>query len=255
MSRTLAVVKIGGSVLTGARAYRAAAAIIADRTVSNPDERLIVVVSAEEGATDGLLSTAREIVDEPDPRVVDLLWSTGEIRSVALFTLWLHALGVRALAANVHETGLHTLDDASFATVHPLRLGALLAEHDVVVVPGFLARRAGDGIASLGRGGSDLTAVLVAASLDARRCELLKDVAGYFTADPKSDPSARLIPWLSYSQALDMAENGCLLVQRAAIERARDHSIELVISGAHGHPGTRMSASPFPTACTCAEGE
>ena len=255
MSRTLAVVKIGGSVLTGSRSYRAAAGVVAERIASNPDERLIVVVSAEEGATDGLLSTAREIVDEPDPRVVDLLWSTGEIRSVALLTLSLHALGVRAVAANVHETGLHAADDASHAAVHPLRLGALLAEHDVVVVPGFLGRRAGDGITSLGRGGSDLTAVLIAASLDARRCELLKDVAGYFTADPKGDPAAQLIPWLSYSQALAMAENGCLLVQRTAIERARDHRIELVISGARGHPGTRMSAAPVPTTCTCPEGE
>ena len=245
MSRTLAVVKIGGSVLTGSRAYRNAAAVIANRIAAQPDERLIVVVSAEAGATDALLATARDIVEEPDERVLDLLWSTGEIRSVALLTLSLHALGVRAVAANVHQTGLQSIDGAASVSVHPLRLRALAAGHDVVVVPGFLARSTGDGVASLGRGGSDLTAVLVAAGVQAVRCELLKDVADYFTADPKEDPEAQAIPWLSYSHAIHMACEGCDLVQRAAIEAARDHNIELVISSAHGQPGTRVTTAPL----------
>jgi aspartate kinase len=243
MSRTLAVVKIGGSVLTGSRAYRNSAAVIANRLAAQPDERLIVVVSAEAGATDALLATARDIVEEPDERVLDLLWSTGEIRSVALLTLSLHALGVRAVAANVHQTGLQSDDGAASVSVHPLRLRALTAEHDVVVVPGFLARSTGDGVASLGRGGSDLTAVLVAAGVQAVRCELLKDVAGYFTADPKEYPEARAIPWLSYSHAIQMACEGCDLVQRAAIEAARDHNIELVISSAQGQPSTRVTTA------------
>jgi aspartate kinase len=243
MSRPLGVVKIGGSVLTDSRAYRNAAAVIANRIAARPDERLIVVVSAQAGATDALLATARDIVDEPDARVLDLLWSTGEIRSVALLTLSLHALGVRAVAANVHQTGLQSVDGTASVSVHPLRLRALTAEHDVVVVPGFLARSRGDGVASLGRGGSDLTAVLVAAGVRAVRCELLKDVAGYFTADPKEDPEARAIPWLSYSHAIQMACEGCDLVQRAALEAARDHDIELVISSACGQPGTRVTST------------
>jgi aspartate kinase len=243
--------KVGGSVLVGSRAYRTVAALIADRIAADPGERRIVVVSAEAGVTDELLSTARGIVDEPDKRVVDLLWSTGEIRSAALLTLSLHALGVRAVAADVQQAGVHCGDDG--VSIRPLRLWALLAEHDVVVVPGFLAQSAGDGIASLGRGGSDLTAVLVAAGLDASRCELLKDVAGYFTADPKQDPAARAIPWLPYSRALEMAEDGCVLVQRAALEAARDSDIEVVISSALGHPGTRVSTSPVPPYCSQGE--
>ena len=243
MSRSIAVLKIGGSVLTSSRAYRGAATVIANRIATRPDERVIVVVSAEAGATDALLASARDIVEQPDQGVLDLLWSTGELRSVALLTFSLHALGVRAAAGNVHQTGLQSINGAP-VSVHLLRLRALVADHDVVVIPGFLARSAGDGVASLGRGGSDLTAVLVAVGVDAVRCELLKDVAGYFTADPKEDPAARPIPWLSYSSAIRMASEGCDLVQRAAIEAARDHNIELVVGSAHGQPGTRVATAP-----------
>jgi aspartate kinase len=252
MNGQIVVIKIGGSVLTGADAYHNAATIIAERIATAPEERVIAVVSAESGTTDALLAMARAIGEDPDPGVVDLLWSTGEIRSVALLTLCLHALGVRAAAANVHQTGLTRFAArASRAALTSLRLRALMAEHRVVVVPGFLARSGGDRIASLGRGGSDLTAILVAAGLQAARCELLKDVAGYFTADPKDVPDARLLPWLSYSHALSMADDGCELVQRAALEAARDHGIELVISNACGRPGTRVSANPhLPGSCS-----
>jgi aspartate kinase len=246
MKRSVSVVKIGGSLLADRHAYRTAAALVADRITANPGQRLIVVVSAEAGATDALLSMACDIVEKPDARVVDLLWSTGEVRSAALLTLWLHALGVRAAAADVQQAGVHCEAENVTPSVRPLRLRALLAENDVVVVPGFLACSGGDGIASLGRGGSDLTAILLAASLNAGRCELLKDVDGYFTADPKEDPAARPIPWLPYARALHMAEEGCALVQRAALEAARDQGIEVVISGVRGYPGTRVSASLIP---------
>jgi aspartate kinase len=167
-------------------------------------------------------------VHDPDPRTLDLLWSTGEIRSAALLALSLQALGVRAAAANVHQTGL-THDD----TFRPLRLRALLAEHDVVVAPGFLARGAGDTVVSLGRGGSDLTAVLLAAGLGAVRCELIKDVPGYFSSDPNVDPDARQLPSLSFASALDMAADGCELVQRQALEAARIRNLPLVIRALH----------------------
>src|SRR5919109_2540524 len=216
----LSVIKLGGSVLTGPAAYRRAAAFIADRLCDRPGERLVVVVSAEAGMTDTLLSTARDIAPEPDPATLDLLWSTGELRSVALLVLSLHAAGVSATAANVHQTGLSELEDrgpAGGITLRALRLRALLATHDVVVVPGFLAQGAGDAVVSLGRGGSDLTAILLSAGLDADRCELVKDVPGYFSADPNSDPHAVHLPAIDYTQALQMADAGCELVQRHAL--------------------------------------
>lgn len=237
MSAPITVIKIGGSVLAGPRAYRRAAAYLATRLCAHPGERIAAVVSAEFGLTDALLATARGIVDTPDDASLDLLWSTGEVRSAALLALALQALGVQVAAANVHQAGLVLPAEAATpgaAGVSPLRLRALLAARDVVVVPGFFARGAGDAIVSLGRGGSDLTAVVLAAGLGASCCELLKDVPGYFTADPKRDPRARPIAALSYERALEMSADGCELVQQHALEAARTFQIPLRIC-AIGH--------------------
>src|SRR5688500_17730283 len=139
----ITVIKVGGSVLTDDAAYRRAATFVAARLTEHPDDRLVVVVSAEHGVTDALLATAREIVDVPDPATLDLLWSTGELRSAALLALHLQALGVRAAALNVHQTGLTEPDvqaGPGRIAVRRLRLAAALARHDVVVTPGFLAR-------------------------------------------------------------------------------------------------------------------
>ena len=228
----LSVVKIGGSVLTGPSAYRRAAADVAGRLSEHPGERVLAVVSAQHGATDALERVAREIAPDPDPSALDLLWSTGELQSAAILVLCLRALGVNAAAANVHQTGLIEPDHphgASGVRLRALRLRALLAVHDVVVAPGFLARGQADSVVSLGRGGSDLTAVLLAAGLQARVCELVKDVPGYFSADPHVDPLARHLPAIDYTRALAMADNGCQLVQRRAIEAARDHRVTVAI--------------------------
>jgi aspartate kinase len=237
VSNGIAVLKIGGSVLTGPHAYRRAAEFVAARLRACPGERLVAVVSAEIGVTDSLLATARDIVDDPDPSALDLLWSTGELRSTALLALWLQSLGITAAAINVHQTGLVETADACVpgsSGVKPLRLRALLAEREVVVAPGFLARGAGDTLVSLGRGGSDLTAVLLAAGLGAGRCELLKDVPGYFTGDPRRDPDARPVASLSYARAIDLADDGCELVQRHALEAARALGLPVVVA-AIGH--------------------
>ena len=225
----LTVVKIGGSVLTGPAAFRRVATALGERIVDAPGERLLVVVSAELGTTDALLAQARDIAGDPEPGVLDLLWSTGEIRSAALLTLHLQALGVQACAANAHQTGLVDAGPGRRAGIRPLRLHALLAMHDVVVAPGFLARGDRDAVVSLGRGGSDLTAVLLAAGLGARRCELVKDVPGYYSADPRADPDATPLARLDYAQAIAMARAGCELVQLAALEAARDAGLTLVV--------------------------
>lgn len=232
MAQPVSVLKIGGSVLTGRLAYRRVAAFIEERLCSKPGEKLIAVVSAENGTTDALQATAREIVADPDPKTLDLLWSTGETQAAALLTLFLQASGIRAAAANIHQTGLAQPDSETSPgapAVRPLRLRALLNDVDVVVAPGFLSRGDGDGIVSLGRGGSDLTAVLLAAGLGAARCELVKDVPGYFSSDPKRDPDARPLAAISYAKALEMADDGCGLVQRQALVAARDSSLPLVI--------------------------
>ncbi len=241
------VVKIGGSVLTGPAAYRRAAEFLSGRLAEHPGERLVAVVSAENGVTDSLLAAAQEIVGDPDPATLDLLWSTGELRSAALLALHLQARGVRATAVNVHQTGLTEPDrrgDAGHSGLRALRLLSTLAKHDVVVAPGFLARGASDAVVSLGRGGSDLTAVLLAAGLGARQCELIKDVEGYFSADPNVDASAAHLPDVEFDRALEMAAAGCDLVQRHALEAARERSLPIVIRAIDGERKTTVRTGP-----------
>ena len=235
----LAVVKLGGSVLTGLAAYQSAASFLKSE-LGQGAWRLVAVVSAEYGHTDSLAGEASELATTPDPAALDLLWSTGELRSVALLTLALKAAGVSALGLNAHEAGLRSRDAALFdrrGPLHPastgiafsgLALRAALARNHVVVVPGFLATRAQQ-IVTLGRGGSDLSAVLLAEALGADRCVLIKDVDGYFTSDPATHDDARPIQTLAYTQALAMADDHCPLVQRQALAAAERANVPLIV--------------------------
>ena len=232
----IAVIKLGGSILTNAQAYKRAAVFVRNRHYAAPEEKLVVVVSAQEGATDYLERAARKIAPEPNPEALDLLWSTGEIRSVALLALELQARGVAAAPLNIHETGLSipTRAEGNARHVERVRLNAMrlceaLGKYPIAIVPGFFAADSTNAIVSLGRGGSDLTAVLLAEGLKACRCELVKDVPGYFTSDPHRDPTARPIPHLTFEKALALADAGCDLVQRNAIEAAARSGLPLVI--------------------------
>lgn len=226
MSR-VTVLKLGGSVLTGRDGYVAAAEWLKARLAST-DDRFVVVVSAEQGHTDELHHEAQELAAEPMPDLLDLLWSTGETRSVALLALRLREIRVSGTGISVHETGLRICDQTEQITFSPSTIRAALSVHRVVVVPGFLATRA-NRVVTLGRGGSDWSAVLLAASLGAARCELVKDVDGYFTTDPRRDTAAELISTLSYATALRMADDGCPLVQRQAIAEAARARLPLII--------------------------
>ena len=238
----IVVLKIGGSVLTGLPAYFTAASFVARRLDELRRGRILAVVSAEHGHTDALLSTARALGGTPDPASLDLLWSTGELRSVALLALALRALGVKAAAANVHQTGLTRHGSAAGVHLNPLPLNARLSSHDVVVVPGFLARGDNDSIVSLGRGGSDLTAVVLAAGLAATACELVKDVDGYYSSDPNLDSAAEHLPALTFERALALADAGCGLVQRDAIAAARAAGVPLVVRSITGRRSTKVAA-------------
>ena len=229
---TVAVVKIGGSVLSDRAAYARVAASLRSRLTADADARLVVVVSAEFGHTDELLEEARSVSPEPDTAALDLLWSTGELRSVALLTMSLRAAGVHASAFNVHATGLRLEPGTDRLTLNPLALRAALAGHAIVVVPGFIATQQ-QRVVTLGRGGSDWSAVMLAAALRADHCELIKDVDGYFTADPHTSADAQLIPSLDYDEALRMADAGCPLVQRQAIAAAAAARLPIVVRSLH----------------------
>jgi aspartate kinase len=222
---TLAIFKLGGSVLTGLEAYERAATVLRAELEGDRSgrTRFVVVVSAQFGATDQDLALARSIAPEPDPRALDLLWSTGELRSVALLTFALQHQGIAAIGLNVHETGLGP------GTFDPSHVKAALVDHPIVVVPGFLARGDGNRVVTLGRGGSDLTAVTLAIGLGAARCELVKDVPGYFSEDPAISVHAQRLPTLTHAEALSKESAGCGLVQRAAIEAAARADLPLIV--------------------------
>jgi aspartate kinase len=243
-SRTI-VLKLGGSVLTDVASYRQWARALRARLEAEDDARFVVIVSARFGETDELLALARSITDDPDAAALDLLWSTGEIKSAATLALCLQAAGVRGVALDVHQTGIQRIGSLE---VDPLPLRRALAHYDVVVVPGFLACGRGAAVVSLGRGGSDLTAVAVAAALEAYRCELLKDVPGYFTADPNQVAGAEHLPALGYARALEMARAGCDLVQAAALDAARRAALTLVIRAADDARQTIVSDDTCETA-------
>ena len=227
----IVVVKLGGSVLTGVKAFRRAALFLKSRGEATPQDCYVVVVSAQKGLTDTFERRARNIVRTRGVRALDLLWSTGELRSVALLSLHLQAAGVSSVGLNVHETGLEfTPDHAPCPARTGMRtLRSTLANHAVVIVPGFFATRPDGAIVSLNRGGSDLTAVLLAIGLGASHCELIKDVPGYFERDPREDNQARHLAWLSFEEALRMADRGCQLVQRRAISVAAEAKLPLVV--------------------------
>ena len=269
VTERLSVLKLGGSVLRDDASYASAARFLQTRLALSQDERLVVIVSAQHGTTDQLLQEAMAIVGsrlssegrrEP-PRsggpsdltndALDLLWSTGEVRSVALLALHLQKIGVSAVPFNVHQTGLvacpeqgRGADAPTGTDVRPERLVAALAHARIVIVPGFLGISAGGTIRSLGRGGSDLTAVLLAAAARAHACELIKDVPGYFTADPHRRADARPIQDLTFDEALAMADAGCDLVQRAALAAADAAGLQLVIRSMNAAaPVTTVQAS------------
>jgi aspartate kinase len=229
--RKMAVLKIGGSVLVDANSYGRAAQFIVRRLHRCANERFVVVVSAQEGLTDELEELARGITRHPNPRTLDLLWSTGEMRSVALLTLHLEKLGVTAVGLNVHETGLRFNGGQAEAGVESLsgELRRVFHDHSVVVVPGFFGTLTSGTLVSLGRGGSDLTAVLLAEELEAQQCELVKDVCGYFTEDPHVNGRAEHLARLSYEEALAMADAGCELVHPGAIRVACAAGLRLVV--------------------------
>jgi aspartate kinase len=168
-----------------------------------------------------------------------------------LMALYLQEAGMSSVGLNVHETGLQYSIEHQSCPARPGlnggRIEAALAEHPVVVVPGFLATRSDGAIVSLGRGGSDLAAVLVAIGLKADRCELIKDVPGYFEDDPNKNARARHLPRLSFEQATRMAEQGCELVQLCALVATGEVRLPLVIRSIDDRaPFTVISESSKP---------
>ena len=221
MSR-LVVQKYGGSVLRDEDSVRRVARVVAATAAAG--DPVVVVVSALASVTDRQLErAARFSAGSSTTGAVDLLVATGEIESASLLALALAELGVPAEPLNPWQMGLHTdgaAGGARIVRINPLPLWSRIEAGRVLVVPGFVGRSDDGRLTTLGRGGSDLTAVALAGALRAGRCEFFKDVAGYFSADPALVPHARHCPEITIDEALELARAGCRFLQDRAVEWA-----------------------------------
>ena len=245
MSR-LIVQKYGGSSLADAERIRHVAGRIARDRRAGAD--LVVVVSAMGDTTDHLLDLAAAITDDPDPREMDLLLATGEHISGTLVAMALHAEGIEAISLTGPQAGIRTDTShgrARIATIEPARLRAEIERGRVVIVAGFQGSTdstfATGEVTTLGRGGSDTTAVALAARLRADACEIYTDVEGIFTADPRVVTDAQLIPVIGYEEMLELAHQGAQVMQTRAVELGWVNEVIIrVRSTFSDHPGTSI---------------
>ncbi len=236
----IVVQKYGGSSVADADKIRNVARRIA--ASFKKGNKVVVVVSAMGDTTDDLIELANKINPNPEPREMDLLLSTGEIVSSTLLAMALHAMGFSAVALSGQQAGIST--DSAFSRaritgIEPERIIRELDKGNIVIVAGFQGMTPDNDIATLGRGGSDTTAVALAASLKAGVCEIYTDVEGVYTADPRLVPEARKLEEIGYEEMLEMATSGARVMHHRSVELGQVFNIPiLVASSMVEKPGT-----------------
>ena len=240
-ARPIVVSKFGGSSLATPEHIRAIATRIAADQGDGAGR--VVVVSAMGDTTDELLDLALRVSNRPDPRELDLLLATGEHISAALLVMALHEHGLEAVSLTGPQAGIRTdglYGRARITAVDAERVRQELAADRVVVVAGFQGS-SGDEVATLGRGGSDTSAVALAIALGARQCEIYTDVDGVYSADPRLVPDARQLPEIGFEEMLEMAHQGAKVLQTRAVELGWVHGLDVVVRHAAGAgPGTTI---------------
>lgn len=227
---SLIVQKYGGSSLSSPERIKEVARRIA-RT-RKKGNKVVVVVSAMGDTTDELLKLASQVSLNPPKRELDLLLSSGEIISSALLSMALHSLGEKAVALNGSQGGIITNEVHTRARIQRIEVERILKELErdkIVVVAGFQGVTSENVITTLGRGGSDLTAVALAAALKVKLCEIYTDVEGVYTADPQIVPEARKLRRISYEEMLELASSGAKVIHLRAVEVAQKYKIKLHI--------------------------
>jgi aspartate kinase len=190
--------------------------------------QVVVIVSAMAGVTDGLIGLAKQVSEEPDKRELDVLMATGEQTTAALLAMMLKSMGHPAASLMGHQVEVLTDQCFGSARIHDIRVDrvrGLLSESQIVVIAGFQGCDPQGNITTLGRGGSDTSAVAVAAALKADSCEIYTDVTGVFTADPNVVPRARKLDRISYEEMLEMASIGAKVLQIRSVEFAMKYNV------------------------------
>src|SRR6202045_774094 len=226
----LIVQKYGGTSVGDAERIRN----VARRIVETQREgcNVVAVISAMAGVTDNLIKLAREMSPEPDKRELDVLLATGEQAATALTSMAVNALGAKAISltgadAGILTDGFHT--KARIANISPKQIQELLAENYIVIVAGFQGQSAEGETTTLGRGGSDLTAIALAGALNADACQIFTDVEGVFTCDPRVVSDAKKMDEVAYDELLEMASAGSKVMQSRAVEFAKKFGVEFEV--------------------------
>ena len=226
----LIVHKFGGSSVSNAeRVFYVAKRIMRTRMEGND---VVVVLSAQGKTTDGLIAKAKEINAKPSRREMDMLLSTGEQQSVALMAMAISAIGGRAVSLNAAQVGIETTNTYSNARIRHInteRIENELDEGSIVLVTGFQGVNAIGDTTTLGRGGSDTSAVALAAALNADMCEIYTDVEGVYTADPRVVPDAVKLDEISYDEMLELASLGAKVLHSRSVEVAKKYNVKLVV--------------------------
>ncbi len=236
----LIVQKFGGTSVGNTDRIKNVAARVAQYRAKG--DQVVVVVSAMSGVTDNLIKLAKEIMPLPSEREMDMLLATGEQTTIALAAMALHARGVPAVSltgaqAGIVTDGVHT--KAKIANITPKEVHKLLDAGNVVIVAGFQGQTSDGEITTLGRGGSDLTAIALAAALKADLCQIYTDVDGVYTADPRLVPSARKLTEISYDEMLELAGLGAKVMQSRSVEFAKKFGVVFEVrSSLNDNPGT-----------------
>ncbi len=242
----IVVQKYGGSSVADVqRLRRVAERVMRARKLGHD---VVVVVSAMGDATDDLLAMAKQVSANPDRRELDMLLSAGERVSMSLLSMAIRELGGDAISFTGSQSGIITNDrhvDARIIEVRPFRVQDELARGTVVVIAGYQGVSYKKEVTTLGRGGSDTTAVAMAAALNAEYCEICSDVDGVYSADPRVVPSARRIGALSYEETQEMAESGARVLNAQAVEFAKEKGIAIY---------ARATSSTLPGADPSADG-
>ncbi|RCW55685.1 MULTISPECIES: aspartate kinase [Halanaerobium] len=228
---SLIVQKYGGSSVANPDLIKN----VARRVIEGYEEgnQMVVVVSAMGDTTDHLIELMGNITDDPDPREVDMLLTTGEQVSIALLTMAIHSLGYPAISLTGSQMKIKTNEkhnQAMITDVDTTRLRKELAENKIVIVAGFQGINDNQDFTTLGRGGSDTTTVAVAAAMNANRCEIYSDVDGVYTADPRVVSDASKLDSISYEEMLELANLGANVLHPRAVELANNYNLELYIA-------------------------
>src|SRR5258706_987638 len=237
---SLIVQKYGGTSVGDAERIKNVARRVGDSRARG--NQIVVVVSAMGGVTDSLIRLARQIMDAPPEREMDMLLATGEQTTTALTAMALQAIGVPAVSltgaqAGIVTDGVHT--KAKIENITPKETHRLLDAGNVVIVAGFQGQTPGGQITTLGRGGSDLTAIALAAALKADLCQIYSDVDGVYTADPRIVPEAKKLEEISYDEMLELASLGAKVMQSRSVEFAKKFGVIFEVrSSLNENPGT-----------------